>query len=483
MISSFKNAWRWLRGTSKKVVQEQNSDPYTDTLRSSGSKSAIILVHGFGGTARDTWSVFGDQLIKDKRLTDWDVHSIGYPTKMSFDLPLWKSSPDITTAARGLCTKLGSTAFKKYDCFAIVAHSMGGLVVQKALLDDPNVRSRTSHFIMFGTPSNGLIKALIGRPFKLQLNDMGARSAFIESIRSDWKSQFADALPFLFKTVAGDQDAFVPESSSLRPFDVEHQHVVHGDHLGIVRPGSITDLSYDVLYRLLVGDAPPHSQNDTARLAVERKEFTRAIEILWPGRNGLDEEAAVTLALALESAGRSKDAMTLMENHHGHEGRLDATGVLAGRLKRRWLVERQQADYDRSLALYIEGAEHAGETNDDKLLYYLAINAAFLITIVGRKGTAAPQKAIEWTEIAIAAWERTPLNDGWHHATLGECHMILGNLELATEQYRKAVKLASSVRERHSMYVQASAIAERMFGEAGQSELDDAFGIDNGLER
>ena len=67
----------------------------------------------------------------------------------------------------------------------------------------------------------------------------------------------------------------------------------------------------------------------------------------------LDDKSLVTLALALESVGRQGDAidMLMKANPHG----TDPIGVLAGRLKRRWLVEHKRSDAEQALSLYAPG--------------------------------------------------------------------------------------------------------------------------------
>ncbi len=54
---------------------------------------------------------------------------------------------------------------------------MGGLVVQQALLDDPELADRVSHVFMFGTPSNGVRAARWAGFLKQQIEDMAEGGA------------------------------------------------------------------------------------------------------------------------------------------------------------------------------------------------------------------------------------------------------------------------------------------------------------------
>jgi hypothetical protein len=70
---------------------------------------------------------------------------------------------------------------------------MGGLAVQRALLDDKGLRNRTSHLFLFGTPCGGLIKASLVRVLNPQLRDMArfCRQAEANELAPDRKWRLA----------------------------------------------------------------------------------------------------------------------------------------------------------------------------------------------------------------------------------------------------------------------------------------------------
>src|SRR6185312_12806079 len=78
--------------------------------------------------------------------------------------------------------------------------------------------SSIGYVVLFGTPSKGLVKAVVGGLLKRQLADMSPWSWFILSLRYKWKVRFRRDPPFALRVVAGDRDEFVPPRSSLRPF-------------------------------------------------------------------------------------------------------------------------------------------------------------------------------------------------------------------------------------------------------------------------
>ena len=475
---------RWFRGllgggsgtTGPSPVAKNGSIPALVVKRSAGSGAAVVFVHGFHGDAATTWASFLTQLLGDRRLNDWDVYSAGYATNLSIDLPIWTSDPEIKLCAAGLATKLRHAPMDRYGAVALVAHSMGGLVVQRAILDSEELRQRLTHVVLYGTPSAGVSKAVVGARLKTQARDMGVGSEFITRLRAEWRERIGEHPPFSFMVVAGETDAFVPASSSIYPFPQTQQAVVPGSHLEIIRPDSIDHLSYELLYKTLTRSSGARSAVESARLAVEHKDFNRAIELLMPGADGLDANAIVTLSLALESVGRKADAMHVIERWNKASDRpsLDPQGVLAGRLKRRWLVSRQQRDLDRALELYTECFALAEAMVNHDQAYYHGINVAYLRLAAGPADGPPPSGVTDMARRALDHVEASH-QSAWSLATEGEARLMLGELKAGSDAYREARKLAKTLRECDSMYMQALAVATRVFGEEGAEAIDKVF--------
>jgi pimeloyl-ACP methyl ester carboxylesterase len=455
---------------------KKSSTPALLEARNAGNSAAIIFVHGFHGKASATWSSFVTQLLSDRRLSDWDVYSAGYSTSLSIDLPIWTSDPEVRLCAAGLATKLRHAPLDRYKAIALVAHSMGGLVVQRAIIKNDELRRRLTHVVLFGTPSAGVLKAVLGARLKPQARDMCEDSVFIKQLRQEWQEEIGDNPSFSFTVVAGETDAFIPASSSIYPFPSAQQAVVPGNHLEIVRPDSVDHPSYALLFKTLTNSRGYSSATESGRLAVEQKEFDRAIELLMPGANGLDADAIVSLALALESVGRKNEAVDVIERwNHAHESlSLDPIGVLAGRLKRRWLVSRQQQDLDRALELYSAGLERAEACTDHEQAYYHAINVAYLRLVSSPGGGPASSSVKDMAKRALSHVKASRENQ-WSLATTGEVFLMLGDVRAGVGAYRKARKLAKNLRECESMHMQAVAVAARLFGEEGAKLVDGAF--------
>ena len=438
-------------------------------------KVAVIMIHGFGGDAAATWGLFPTLLAAEPSLANWDIYSIGYSTSLAFDLAgIWSADPELVTLGGLLNTVTGVPPLDGYQALAMMAHSMGGLLLQKALLDDPNLRKRVSHVLLFGTPSAGLEKASPFNFWKRQVRDMASTSPFITRLRSQWSADIGDKPPFTFLAVGGDRDEFVPRSSSLDPFPAPLQRVVYGNHLEIVKPADAAHVGYKVALKAVAGvdlGDTTLPEIDSALRAIESRDFQHAIATLEKNRNALDDQGLVTLALALESVGRQNDAIDLLDSMKGRLG-TDPLGVLAGRLKRRWLVERKRADAETAIALYREGLEKAERKTNAKQAFYHAINCAFMDLAYGSDVTSAREFAAK----ALQHCQASNQNDVWRQATEGEANLYLGNTAASLDSYTRAAAMPLQPWQAASIYQQAIRAADLMGEEQLGEKLKALFG-------
>jgi pimeloyl-ACP methyl ester carboxylesterase len=173
--------------------------------RNDGQSAAVIFVHGFTGRPEDTWKSFAELLANESAVKGWDLFSVN----LRIDLTgTWSADPEIDRVADLLATTVAVKPLARYEALAIIAHSMGGLAVQRAVLNSGDPRARVQHVILFGTPSGGLTKARLVWRLKRQLRDMAKGGAFITKLREDWSAQFGSTMPFQFTAVAGENDEF-----------------------------------------------------------------------------------------------------------------------------------------------------------------------------------------------------------------------------------------------------------------------------------
>lgn len=422
----------------------------------SKSKVAVVFLHGFSGDIEQTWGQFPRLLIENQAIKDWDLFSVGYTTSLTFDVRgIWSAEADLSILSSLLCTILSHAPLDRYQSLAIIAHSMGGLVAQRALVDDLNLAQRIGHLVLFGTPSNGLVKAAWFKFWKRQIADMLPESHFLKDLRQRWTHLFEPKPPFRFFAVAGELDQFVPPESSIEPFPFEQRQVVPGNHLEIVKPSQTQDLSVQVVIKILTGEAAPAGPWNAARVAVESRDFQRAIHELWQHRDELDDRHLVILALALESVGKQEDAIEILEKRKVKG--TDPLGVLGGRLKRRWLTSGRTADADRALQLYSEGLARAEADHDWSQAFYHAINLAFLN--LGQDNRRACHEMAQNALEHVGKFEEIETPTQWSRATKGEAYLYLSNPDNAVAAYEQALALSPLPREIASMYAQADQVA------------------------
>ncbi len=448
-------------------------------VRKSSSEAAIVFIHGFTGAGVSTWDSMIAFISEESSIASWDILTIEYPTALRMDIPnVWSSDPDLDILALTLKTSLSLPPFAQYKRLALVAHSMGGLVAQKAIVDDDTLSRRISQVVLYATPSNGVEKA---RPFhrlKKQIRDMVPDSRFIVTLRERWSKKFGDRPPFQLRVVAGNKDEFVPASSSISPFLEEFVDVVSGDHLGIIRPQTADDPNVQVLVGALRGQPIAANFVDSAEIALELGEFQRVIDALLPSAAEIDDAAIIDLAMALDGLGRGDDALTILAERHG-AGNLrfsDALATLGGRLKRRWLVGRLDKDLQSARQLYQDAFTLAKEQGNDGQAAYHLINLAFLETMASAPDTAVPENAKDLARRASEhAVQVNPMTN-WMLATQGECSLILGNLDDGLRFYTEALMITKSPRQIDSMFSQAARIVTRAFGREGAHRLEKVFG-------
>ena len=453
---------------------QQTPTEYLTRVHDGGGKTAIVFLHGFQGNATATWGDFPKHLADSNALRGWDVYTMGYNTALYPDLlrGIWSADAGLETLAGLLQTTLTVGGLASHRAVALIAHSMGGLIAQRALLE-PDVRRRVSHVFLFGTPSAGLVKAWLVRMLKAQFRDMSPKSPFLKQLRERWTAEFAGAMPFHLYAVAGENDQFVPEERVLSPFPKETWHRVPGNHIQMVKPKAASDLNVRVVINGLVGNAGTSDVWNAASVAAQNLQAQDRVNKLWPDRGTLDQQALVDLALALERIGRRQDAVDVLTEH---ARATDGMGTLAGRLKRRWLDARRQADADRALELYDGALKLSEDAKDWPQAYYHAINVAFMQFAYKQDRTATEdnaQKALDYCARAVPSM--------WARATCGEAHLYLGDFDSAIEAYREAITpkpgtwVAPDTWQVTSMYDQAMEVAQRLGQEGIARRLTELF--------
>jgi pimeloyl-ACP methyl ester carboxylesterase len=97
-------------------------------------KVLLLFIHGLGGDGT-TWGLFPTLLQSDPALKGrFDLEFYRYPSS-AVRFPWSKQSIRIQDLSRAMRTELGAR-FTNYSDVIVVAHSMGGLVAQKYIVDE-----------------------------------------------------------------------------------------------------------------------------------------------------------------------------------------------------------------------------------------------------------------------------------------------------------------------------------------------------------
>ena len=420
------------------------------------NRRIIIFIHGFTGDGYGTFGLMPAFIAGDFDLTDWDICLLTYPTSLAPDITgVWSADPDLTQLSCFLHDKIIEN-FADYEKIALVAHSMGGLMAQRAVLDldEPG---RIAHLIMVGTPSAGLKKARLWKIiYKRQVRDMASNSKFMKKLIKDREKKFVDP-GFELLVVAGLNDQFVPHDSSLSPFACELSRRVVGDHLSIVKP----DQFDSEIVQLVTGRLKNKSLDDIAHQ-------TQA------GASEPDDPAEniVKRAQMLEMTNNPSKAIDLLhENKHLN---FYVVGALAGRYKRIWLADPEndsKADAGRmALETYIEGYTGAVKQQKFKPAVYNAVNVAFMQLALNKNKVDSTKIAKE----ALPLLASLDPEDYYHyHGTSGELQLHLGNYEKAIEDYRRADNRDMEPMRRASMFQQAIWTARLMREEKVEQQLQE----------
>jgi len=420
-----------LLGPVKKTLYDafsgKDDTALVEVRKDSGNEAAIIFIHGFGGNTDNTWGNFPNFLKDDSQLNGWNIYKLGYNTKLSPDINnIWASNPNITTLARNLRTQLTQNFRTKYSQISIAAHSMGGLVTQRAILDmikQGDDLAMINSVTLYGTPSNGLKKAQRGKDLNNQVRDMASESEFITTLRKDWNELIGDNPLFKFLTCAGDLDQFVPESSSLGPFPNKFHMGVNGNHIDIVKPKDNNNISYLVFRKVFLDENDFYKgQHDSAKIAIQLGDFKRVLKKLGPKKNDLGKYQARDFAFALEATGERDLAIQYLESQTQKENAdSDILGLLGGRYKREYLTYFKDEDLQKALELYNKAYQLSLQKNDSEQIFYHAINLAFIN--LKKKNV---DEAIKYAEISLQHATESTQEDLWKYATR---LVLLNNLE------------------------------------------------------
>jgi pimeloyl-ACP methyl ester carboxylesterase len=244
--------------------------------------AAAVFVHGLFSSSK-AWDPLAKLLREDDEVTEiYDLVCFDYSS------PKWsvrptRRIPDFGIAAASLKTLLDVEA-RDYLNVVLVAHSQGGLVVQRYLaemLADGRGRdlARISRVVLFACPNNGSEFSLVMRrargilwhhPQERQLRPYAdtvadtQRRIINNIVHADAIS--SDRCPIAFRVYVGESDNIVTPASARSTFP--DWGALPGDHNSILRAGSVNNRTFTTLKTNLLQALLESSQN-TPRAPLE----------------------------------------------------------------------------------------------------------------------------------------------------------------------------------------------------------------------
>ena len=437
---------------SSESVSKSAVNEVVTTFKNDNGTNAVLFVHGFSGEAANTFGNIPEFIKTDPKMQGWDLFPMGYSegVKPNKGKTIWADVDDINRVVDNLVSAI-EHKFKQYKRIALVGHSLGGLVVEQALVSLAETDlERISHVLLFGSPSNGATSETTTKVVYEKLKELHTDSPFIKELRTTWNTKFSDGYPFNFKVIAGTNDTDITVSTSFAPFTENHQITVAGNHFSMVQPDTTDNDSYQLIINTLNDTTFLNVHTNQEEINLLLGEYDSVIKKLLPSVETLNIKGLKQLLFALEGMDRHDEVVTILNNHIQKTENSDLLGMLGGRHKRKYLQNYSQEEGSKALKYYTKGFEVAKAKNNKEQMYYHAINLAFMSLMHDEDR----QSMREYAEIAMECAQEDPFESIWKHATLGEASLYMSDFENAKNYYSLAAK-GAGIREKISMHTNA----------------------------
>ena len=225
------------------------------------NNKALVFVHGVLGDDKDTWtntssSTYWPSLLAKEVRNNFDVYVVSYATSFLDESPvIYQLGKDLKDKLikEGIFPQNVDDLKAKYNEVIFIAHSMGNLIVQSALVDgDTALELKVPLLISIAAPWNG--SALADKAAFLFLNrqfiDMVKveKNSFLQLLQDVWKRRnfpiritcAAEGKDYPWFFGFGQARVVTQKSATQLCIPQEQQEFEQEDHLSIVKPKDIT---------------------------------------------------------------------------------------------------------------------------------------------------------------------------------------------------------------------------------------------------
>ncbi|WP_319584735.1 hypothetical protein [uncultured Pseudodesulfovibrio sp.] len=218
-------------------------------------KELLLFIHGLGGNADSTWGSFKDLLSDDEDIRKrYDIAFFEYRT--SIGLKFWIRGAPGQVLADALKSEI-ELRYSTYERITIVAHSLGGLIAKRFILDRLKYDQRLPVFriLFYATPHSGSQLASIAKYVSFMnrhLKQLCKKSDFVDLLNREWAQIDSSGVKKLY-CIGGD-DAIVSPRNAAENWGNNYITVGNKGHRSLVKPTSHDDLSYIALKKFICGD-------------------------------------------------------------------------------------------------------------------------------------------------------------------------------------------------------------------------------------
>ena len=248
-------------------VSSPQTDTQLDYTHLEPRARVIVFVHGIYGN-HESWrasnGAYWPELIRnDPRFAYSDVEVAEYPT------PASNGKMSSVQLAEILWNHLKQDHVWEHREVVIIAHSLGGILVEEMLLRHPAEAARVKFIVSYGTPHEGSPIARIASiydndPLLSDLRD-GSDNAFLTQLEHNWRGH--NSVNSIHRFCAYETEDTKPENGVGRLLKAHARVVsyfsatygcdvttppqeIHADHLNMVKPLDRTSSAYDFFYRV-----------------------------------------------------------------------------------------------------------------------------------------------------------------------------------------------------------------------------------------